>query len=147
MASNISGFTKAGELDRRIQLLGLTYTEIKGEKVETYSEILTMPAQKSEQGGTEQIKAGAITHLSTVQFLVRYNSQIRSQSPNYEAMQLAEVLDTPNYLLDNDGQILYDLFGNPLVSIDNSTTVLYDIIDVTEVGRKVEMILTCERIR
>lgn len=147
MASNISGFTRAGELDRRIQLLGLTYTKIKGEEVETFAEILTMPAQRTDQGGNEQIKAGSVTHLSQVQWLIRYNSQIISQTPNYEAMKLAEVIDSPVYLQNNAGQILYDIFGNPLVSVDNTTTVLYDIIDVQEIGRKVEMLLICERWR
>ena len=147
MASNISALIPAGSLDRRIQILGLTYTTVKGEAVRSYAEILSVKAAKAETGGTEEERSGTVIALGTAVFTIRYNSQLSTQSPNYEALALSEVIGDPVYLLDLDNQILYDLFGNPLVSIEESSTVFYDILHIDEIGRRVGHNITAQRWR
>lgn len=137
----------AGDLDRKIQVLGLTITKTKGEARRSYAQILSVPSAKDPQGGTEGVKAGAVTNVGTVIFRIRYNTTIITEPKNYEAMQVGESIDAPVYLLDLSGQIMYDLYGNPLISIIDTTTVLYNILDIQEVGRRVAMDLICERWR
>lgn len=145
--SNISRIQKAGELDRRIQLLGLTYTKVKGEARRTYSQIFTLAAAKDPQGGTETVKAGAVTSVSGVVWRIFYNTEITTETPGYEAMIINEVVYAPVYLRDFEGNIMYDFNGHPMIDMDDTNTILYDIKDIQEVGRRVAMDLICERWR
>lgn len=145
--THISELLKAGSLDRRIQILGLTYTKVEGEARPVYAELLNVRASKTEGSGIEEDKIGSVVSTATVTFTIRYNSQIVVETKNYEALRLAEVMDEPVYLLDLGGQIMYDLFGNPLISIEDTEAIQYDIVHVEELGRKVGMVLTCERWR
>jgi hypothetical protein len=147
MATQISGLIKAGDLDRRIQILGLTYTQIEGEAIESWSEILSLKAMKEPEGGNEEERSGTVVALGTVAWTIRYNTQISVENPNYEALKVSELVGDPVYLLDLDSQIMYDLFGNPLISIENSGSVLYDILNIEEIGRKVGQRITAQRWR
>ena len=147
MPGQTSGLIPAGSLDRRIQILGLTVTKIKGEGVRSYAEILSIRAGKTESGGSEEEKSGTIVGLGQVVWTIRYATQIASQSPNYTALALSEIVGDPIYLLDLGGQIMYDLFGNPLVSIEDSGSIFYDILHIAEIGRKVGMQITAQRWR
>lgn len=147
MATQISGLIPAGSLDRRIQILGLTYTKVKGESIPTYSELLSIRAAKEETGGSEEEKSGTIVSLGTVVWTIRYATQIAAESKNYEALKVSELIGDPIYLLDLDNQIMYDLFGNPLISIENSGSIFYDILHIAEIGRKVGYTITSQRWR
>jgi hypothetical protein len=147
MATQISGLIPAGSLDRRIQILGLTYTKTKGEAIRAYAEILSVRAAKAETGGGEEEKSGTVVALGTVVWTIRYHTQISVESPNYEALALSEIVGDPIYLLDEDNQIMYDLFGNPLISIEDSGSIFYDILHIEEIGRKVGYNITAQRWR
>jgi hypothetical protein len=147
MATQISGLITAGSLDRRIQILGLTYSKVKGESTPAYSELLSVKAAKEETGGSEEEKSGTIVALGQVVWTIRYNTQISVEAKNYEALAISELIGDPIYLLDLGGQIMYDLFGNPLLSIENSGSIFYDILHIAEIGRKVGHTITSQRWR
>lgn len=143
----ISEIIKAGDLDRRIQIMGLTYTTVEGEAIENWAQILSLKARKEPEGGTEEEKSGTVVALGTVAWTIRYNTQISVETPNYEALRVSELVGDPIYLLDGDNQIMYDLFGNPLISLENSGYVTYDILNIEEIGRKVAQRITAQRWR
>lgn len=145
MASELSGLLKAGSLDRRIQILELTYVKVRGEAREGYTQILSLKANKSEEGGTEEEAGGTVVAFGTVQWLVRYQSQFSVLGKKNTTLKLLEMTSDPVYLRDNDDQILYDLSGNPLLSLEQSPNIGYDILHIAEVGRKVGHLITAQR--
>ena len=146
--TKISEILRGGNLDRRIQILGLTYDKVKGESRRVYASIMSCRASREEIGGGEEEKAGSIVEVSQVAFTIRYNSQLSVQSKKYAAMALSEIIDDPVYLRDLDDQIIYDLQGNPLIDLDASgLTQVYDILHVEELGRRVGHVITAERWR
>lgn len=144
--TNLSEILRGGSLDRRIQILGLTYNKVNGEGRRAYASIMSVRAAKDETGGGEEEKAGTVVAISTVNWTIRYNSQLSVQEPRYEAMALSEIVSDPVYLRDMDNQIIYDLQGNPLIDLDNSgLTQIYDILHIEEVGRRVAHVITAQR--
>lgn len=143
----ISGLIKAGNLDRRIQVLGLTYSKVRGEARETYAEILSTRAAKLETTGSEDEGGGTLIAVGTVEWVIRYHSVLATEPKNYEAMRLVEITDDPTYLLDGQGQIMRDLYGNPLISLVESQSITYEILHIAEVGRKIGHTITAQRWR
>ena len=143
--THLSELLRAGDLDRRIQILKLTYTKVEGEAIEGYSVLQTVWASKEETGGGEEEKSGTIVGLGTVVWTIRKNNQILVQSKKGPAMKVRESINEPVYMRDDDGEILTDLEGNPLVTLDPGYDIAYDILHVEEIGRGVGMALTTER--
>jgi len=143
--THLSEILRGGDLDRRIQILGLTYDKVKGEGRRTYSSIMSVRAAREDAGGGEEEKSGTITEVKTVLFTIRYNSQFSTQTKKYEALQLSEVVNDPVYLRDLANQIIYDLQGNPLIDLEASgLTKTYDILHIEEVGRRVGHVITAQ---
>lgn len=145
--TQLSELLRAGSLDRRIQILELTYTKVRGEAREAYVQRFSLKANKSEEGGTEEEGGGTVIAIGTVQWLVRYQSQFSVLTKTYETMRLMEITSDPIYLRDENDQILYDLSGNPLLSLEQSPNVIYDILHISEIGRKVGHLITAQRWR
>ena len=141
----ISQIITAGELDRRIRVFKLVETKQKGENNQTWTEIFSTWAKREDVAGAVSDKAGADTALFTVQFTIRYNTQFLAEDKIYETLRIWDRAYAPVYMRDRDGNVMYDLSGNPLLSLESGDfNQAHRILQFQELGRKIGMLITCE---
>lgn len=141
----ISQIIPAGDLDRRIKVLGLTATKERGEVNNEWALIFSTWAKREDLSGSVTDKAGADTAVFNVQFTIRYNTNFLSEVKKYEALRIMDRAWSPVYLRDDDGNVFYTLAGHPMLSLksgDLETT--HKLLHFKELGRKIGMQITCE---